>query len=197
MESDSQNQVHDHELTQPTPTTGSARWAGVVSMAGLMILTLAVALVYALRPQRPADLAYRVVLALDADAYGPNLRLGEGYLERAQKVGLAGADSLAESLTWRAARVFQRAAAGASTPRLRLAANDRAADAYLSLGRGYLERGRGRAFGLGRRPAALMAAEQVAACAAGIAPTRRRSQINAFVEELEAVLERPIAGRCP
>jgi hypothetical protein len=76
-------------------------------------------------------------------------------------------------------------------------ANDRAADVYLQLGWKYLEQGRGGAFGFGRRPATLAAAEWAASCVVGIAPTRRRAEINAFIAELEDILDRPPAGVCP
>jgi hypothetical protein len=78
-----------------------------------------------------------------------------------------------------------------------MAANDGLADTYLELGWRYLARGRGGRFGLGRHPETLEMAERVAACVVGIAPTRRRVQIDAFVQELEGVLDRPFAGRCP
>lgn len=165
---------------------------------GLSFLTLLVALAYVTRPQGPRDLVDHVLVALDDGAYAPRLRLGEGLVRRASRAEAAGADSLADALRWRAGRSFARAANGAQgEPRRRMLANDRAADVYLQLGWKYLEQGRGRAFGLGRRPTTLAAAERVASCVVGIAPTRRRAQINAFISELEDVLDRPITGGCP
>lgn len=194
MESSSERSGPDRV---PTAETASRRWSSFLAAAGLGGLTLITILIYSLDPQGPRDLVDRVSLAVHPDAYGPNVRLAESRLGRADRARLAGADSLAEALAWKAAEAFRRAAAGAETPRRRLAANDRAADTYLELGRAYLERGRGGVFGLGRRPVALARAERVAACVVGMAPTQRRVQIDAFVQEIETVLERPIAGRCP
>jgi hypothetical protein len=168
-----------------------------LSVAGLALLTLSVAVVYAVEPQGPRDALDRAALALDENAYGPNLRAGERLMARALEAEAAAADTLADGLELRAARAFGRASAAAPGPREEMLANDRAADAYLAMGRRHLERGRGSGYGIGRHAGELGAAERAALCLVGLSPTRRRSQINAFVEELEAVLDRPLAGSCP
>lgn len=180
------------ETDLPASRMSTAIAAGVLGLTTLLVLAT-----YATRPQRPRDLVDRVIVAVDADAYGSNMRLGEGMWRRASMAEVAGVDSLAEDLAWSSARAFDRAAAGAIEPRLRISANDRAADAYLWLGWEYLERGRGRALGLGREPRALEAAERVASCVARLAPTGRRERINAFLVTLEEILDRPPEGRCP
>lgn len=181
----------------PTRSTGRARWVNAAAVTGLLFLTLLVGLVYVTRPQTPRELLDHVILALDDDAYGPSLRLAEGMLRRASRAEAARADSLADALLWRAGRSFAHAGHGAKDPRRRMLANDRAADVYLQLGWKYLEQGQGGAFGFGRQPTTLAAAERAASCVVGIAPTRRRAQINAFISQLEDVLDRPIAGVCP
>ena len=172
-------------------------WSSVAAVAGLLALSLAVAAAYVLEPQSPSDFGDRLALAVDREAHGPNLRDGERLYARAGRALEIGADSLAEQLLRRSVRAYARASAGAPGPREEMAANDGLADTYLELGWRQLARGRGGRFGLGRRPEALEAAERVGACVVGIAPTRRRTRINEYVEELEAVLERPLAGGCP
>lgn len=172
-------------------------WRNVAAVAGLLVLSLAVAAAYVMEPQSPRDFGDRLALVLDGEAFGPNLRDAERLYARAGRALEIGADSLAEYLLRRSQRAYARASAGAPGPREEMAANDGLADTYLELGWRHLARGRGGRFGLGRRPESLEAAERVAACVVGIAPTRRRVEINEYVEELEAVLERPPAGRCP
>jgi hypothetical protein len=172
-------------------------WWNVGAVGGLVLLSLAVAAAYVVEPQSPKDFADHLTLAVDGGAFGPNLREGERLYARAGRALEAGADSVAEHLLRRSLRAYGRASAGAPGPREELAANDGLADTYLELGWRQLARGRGGRFGLGRRPESLESAERGAMCVVGIAPTRRRAQINEYVEELEAVLERPIAGRCP
>ena len=174
-----------------------ATWRSTGALGALLVLTLVVATAYGMKPQSPRDLLDRVQLAFGSGTYGPNLRVGERWLARALRADAAGADSLADEFRWRATRPLARAVAGASGPREEIAANDRLADVYLDLGWRRLERGRGRMLGLGRRWDSLAAAEQLAACIVGLAPTQRRSEINAFVTELEKALDRPAAGRCP
>ncbi|KPK78697.1 MAG: hypothetical protein AMS25_14470 [Gemmatimonas sp. SM23_52] len=172
-------------------------WRGLAAIAALGILTVAVAATYAVEPQSPRDLLDRLTLLVEREAYGPLLRHAERTRLRAERAEVAGEDSLAAALRWEAARTFERAGAVAPGPGEEMAANDQVADAYLALGWRYLERGRGGRFGIGRRHEALEAAERMAACVVGVAPTRRRSEINAFVQALEDVLERPLSGRCP
>lgn len=172
-------------------------WRQVAAVVGLVVLSLAVAAAYVVEPQSARDFGDRLVLAVDAQAFGPNLRHGERLYARAGRALEIGADSLAEELLRRSLRAYARAGAGAPGPRQEMAANDGLADTYLELGWRHLARGRGGRFGLGRRPESLESAERVGTCVVGIAPTRRRAQINEYIEELEAVLERPIAGRCP
>lgn len=174
-----------------------AIWRGLAAITALVMLTVAVAVTYAVEPQSPSDLLDRLTLLLDRGAYGPLLRRGERTLQRAERAEVGGEDSLAAALRWDSARTFERASAAAPGPREEMAANDYVADAYLALGWRYLERGRGGRFGIGRRRDTLEAAERVAACVVGVAPTRRRSEINVFVQVLEEVLERPPTGRCP
>jgi hypothetical protein len=172
-------------------------WQRVAAVVGLVLLSLAVAAAYVVEPQSPSDFGDRLVLVVDAHAFGPNLRHGERLYARAGRALEIGADSLADDLLRRSLRAYARAGAGAPGPREEMAANDGLADTYLELGWRHLARGRGGRFGLGQRPESLESAERVGTCVVGIAPTRRRVQINEYVEELEAVLERPIAGRCP
>jgi hypothetical protein len=172
-------------------------WRGLAAIAALGILTVVVAASYAVEPQSPRDLLDRLTLLVDREAYGPLLRQAERARLRAERAEAAGEDSLAATLRWEAARTFERASAVAPGPREEMAANDRVADAYLALGWRYLERGRGGRFGIGRRREALEAAERTAACVVGVAPTQRRSEINAFVQVLEDVLDRPLSGSCP
>ncbi|MGD2218218.1 MAG: hypothetical protein PVJ64_15780 [Gemmatimonadales bacterium] len=172
-------------------------WGNVAAVAGLLILSLAVAAAYVVEPQSPRHFGDRLVLAVDGDAFGPNLREGARLYARAGRALEIGADSLAEHLLRRSLRGYGRASAAARGPREEMAANDGLADAYLELGWRHLARGRGGRFGLGRRRESLESAERVGTCVVGIAPTRRRVQINEYVEELETVLDRPIAGRCP
>ena len=171
-------------------------WRHVAAAAGLILMSLAVAAAYVAEPQTPQDFLDRLVLLVDGNAYEPHLRIGERNLRRAIRAEGIGADSLAVAFRWAAARAYARAGEAAPGPREALAANDRLSDAYLELGGYYMERGRGAAFGLGRDEESLEAAERVAACVVGLAPTRRRVAINAFLEELEEELERPPAGRC-
>jgi hypothetical protein len=172
-------------------------WRSVGAVVGLVVLSLAVAAAYVVEPQSPRDFGDRVALAVDGQAFGPNLRQGERLYARAGRALEIGADSLADDLLRRSRRAYGRASAGAPGPREEMTANDGLADTYLELGWRHLARGRGGRFGLGRRDESLESAERVGACVAGIAPTRRRVQINEYIEELEAVLERPMAGRCP
>ncbi len=172
-------------------------WRNVAAVGGLLVLSLAVAAAYVVEPQSPRDFGDRLVLAVDGEAFGPNLRDAERLYGRAGRALEIGADSLADYLLRRSQRAYARASAGAPGPREEMAANDGVSDTYLELGWRHLARGRGGRFGFGRSLEALNSAERVGACVVGIAPTRRRAQINEYVEELEAVLERPIAGRCP
>jgi len=172
-------------------------WQGVAAVVAVAFLSLVVVLAYVFHPQGPREFLDQFALAVNKDAYGPGLRNGERFLVRAKRAEAASMDSVAESLAWKAAKAFRRAAEVAAGPREELAANDRLADTYLGMGRGYLERGRGGRFGIGRRSEEVQRAEDVAACVVGIAPTQRRAEVNAFIEELERVLERPAAGRCP
>lgn len=172
-------------------------WRGLGAGVGLALFTVLVAAAYVMEPQSPRDFADRLTLAVGGDAYGPNLRSGSRLYARAVRARAAGADSLADAYLWRAAAVYTRASEAAPGPRETMVANDGLSAAYLDLGWRYLERGRGGVFGLGRQPEALAAAERVASCLAGVAPTRRRAQINTFLVELEETLERPVSGRCP
>lgn len=169
-------------------------WLALLLLAGL---TVGVSVVFVTQPQSARDLLDRAMLGLlPEEGYGASMRTGERLLQRALRLEAAGADSLAEALEWEAATAFRGASEVARGPRAEMAANDRLAETYLGLGWRYLERGRGRVFGLGRREAELRAAERVAACVVGIAPTRKRAEINAFVGELEEVLDRSIEGGC-
>jgi hypothetical protein len=172
-------------------------WRNVAAVAGLLVLSLAVLAAYVAEPQSPRDFGDRLALAVDGEAFGPNLRDGTRLYARAGRALEIGADSLADHLLRRSLRAYGRASASAPGPREEITANDGLADTYLELGWRHLTRGRGGRFGLGQRPESLEAAERAGTCVVGIAPTRRRAQINEYVEELEAVLERPIAGRCP
>ena len=172
-------------------------WGEVLAALALLVLTLTVGLTYAFEPQSAADFFDRITLAIDPGAYGPSLRSGERLVGRAARAEAAGLDSIAESLVWRAAGAFERAAASAAGPREELAGNDRLVDAYLDLGVRHLARGRGGRFGIGRETEELRAAEDIAACVVGVAPTQRRAAVNAFLVELEEELQRPAEGRCP
>lgn len=191
------------ESSTPGSGRGSARPAAgarlrdVAVTASLPLVTLAVVLVYVTQPQSPRDLADRLALMLDPEAYAANLRKGESLHLRAVRALTAGADSTAETLEWGAARAFATAAAAAAGPGEELAANDRLADVLLALGHDYLARGRGGLFGWGQDRDVLATAEGIAACAVTLSPTRRRRELDAFVQQLEEELERPIAGRCP
>ncbi len=176
---------------------GRRRWQGAAARAALVLATTLVVLAYATGPQSLGDFSDRVRLVFGDGGYGLNLRAGDRLRARATRARLAGRDSLADALEWRAARLFSRAAEGGSGPRDEMAANDRLADSYLELGWSQLAEGRGRRFGFGRRSDALRGAEDIAACVVGVAPTRRRAEINTFVEDLERALGRPVAGRCP
>ncbi|MGD8866866.1 MAG: hypothetical protein PVI01_04535 [Gemmatimonadales bacterium] len=175
----------------------ASRLRDVAVTASLALVTLAVVLVYVTQPQSPTDLADRLVLMLDSEAYGANLRRGESLHLRAARARGAGVDSTAEASEWGAARAFAAAAAAAAGPSEELAANDGLADVLLVLGHDYLARGRGGLFGWGQDRDVLAMAESVAACAVTLSPTRRRRELDAFVQQLEEELERPIAGRCP
>ncbi len=123
-------------------------WGEVLAALALLVLTLAVGLAYALKPQSPADFFDRLRLAIDEGAYGPNLRSGERLFGRAARAEAVGLDSIADSLLWGAADAFDIAATSAAGPREELAANDRLADTYLDLGVRHLARGRGGRFGI-------------------------------------------------
>jgi hypothetical protein len=174
-----------------------ATWRGLGAACGLAALTALVSVVYALQPQGPGDFVDRLTLLAGGEAYGPHMRRAERVLGAAVRAEAVGDDTLTVALEWGAAREFAGASAAAPGPREEMLANDRLADVYLSLGRRYLERGRGLGFGVGLDREALGFAEQVAACVVGIAPTRRRSQIDRFVVELEEILDRPPSGWCP
>jgi len=176
--------------------TGNA-WREALAAMGLLLVTLTVGLTYAFEPQSPADALDRLVLSIDESAHSPNLRIGERLFGRAARAEAVGLDSIAESFVWEAAGAFERAATGAGGPREELAANDRLADAYLDLGVRHLARGRGGRFGIGREAEDLRAAEDIAACVVGVAPTQRRAAVNGFLVELEEELERAADGRCP
>lgn len=172
-------------------------WLNVAAIIGLVLATAVVVVAYAVGPQSPADFGDRLRLLVVERQYGPSFRVGDRLQVRAARARLVGRDSLADALEWGAARAFSRAAEAGPEPREEMSANDRMADSYLQLGWSYLAEGRGRRFGLGRRTDALRAAEDIGACLVGVAPTRRRVEINTFVEELEKALGRPMAGRCP
>jgi hypothetical protein len=167
------------------------------ALSGLCFLTVMVLLVYATQPQSPRDFLDRLTLLVDSEAYGPNVRSGESLHSRAVRARAVRADSMAEALEWEAVRAYGRAAASAPGPAEELAANDGLADALLILGREYLVRGRGGPFGLGRDRAELRVAEDIATCFVALSPTRRRKELDAFVQQLEEELERTVAGRCP
>lgn len=169
-------------------------WLALLLLAGL---TAGVFVVFVTQPQSAQELLDRALLGLlPEQGYSASMRTGERLLERALRLEGAGVDSVAEALEWEASDAFRRASMVARGPRAQMAANDRLAETYLGLGWRYLERGRGRAFGLGRREEDLSAAERVAACVVGIAPTRKRGEINAFIEELEEVLDRSMEREC-
>jgi hypothetical protein len=172
-------------------------WLNVAAAGNLLLLSLAVAMLYATQPQSPADFADRLTVLAGGDAFSPSMRSGERLLVRASRAEAVGADSLGEEFGWRAARAFARASAAAPGPRQEMEANDRLAGVYLRLGWRYLDRGRGGVFGVGGDTDALASAEGLAACVVGVAPTRRRAEVNTFVADLEEVLDRPLAGECP
>jgi hypothetical protein len=178
-----------------SPKAASLRAGAAV--AGLCLSTVAVLLVYGTQPQSPRDFLDRLTLLVDSEAYGANLRSGESLHLRAARARAARADSTAEALEWEAARAYARAAASASGPAEELSANDGLAGALLVLGHDYLARARGGLFGLGRDRDELSVAEDIAACFVALSPTRRRNELNAFLQQLEEELERPVAGRCP
>jgi hypothetical protein len=190
-----ENEHREPEVQRQGRARGA--WRDAVAVGALAVLTLAVALAYALEPQGPRDLGDRVALWVNDEAYGANLRSGELLVGQADRARAAGADSLAEALERRAVRAFGRAAEAAAGPRDELVANDALADVYLSLGRSYLARGRGGRFGIGRDPEKLGMAEDIAACAVGLNPTQRRAELDVFLQALEEELERPLSGRCP
>lgn len=175
----------------------AARLRAVAVTASLPLATVAVVLIYFTQPQSPRDLVDRITLLLDSDAYGANLRSAESLHLRASRARAARADSVAEALEWEAIRAFAIAASAAAGPGEELVANDGLAMGLLILGHEYLRRGRGGLMGLGRDREELRMAEDVAACAVVLSPTRRRRELDVFVEQLEEELERPIAGRCP
>lgn len=174
-----------------------SRLRGQAAVAGVIVGTVVVGLIYAVEPQSPRNFLDRLILLVDADAYGANRRGGELLRLHAERARSAGADSLALAIEWAAARAYARAAASAADPRQELSANDGLADVYLHLGHVYLARGRGGPLGLGRDAGELSVAENIAACVVSLAPTRRRGELNAYLEQLEEVLKRPAAGRCP
>jgi hypothetical protein len=181
----------------PALLRGAGWWQGAAAVGVILVLSVTVVLMYVTAPQSPRDLLDQLSLLVDEDAYGPNLGRGERLLERAGQAETAEMDSVAEGFEWKAADAFARASAGAAGPREEMAANDRLVDVYLELGRRHLERGRGGRLGIGRHPEELGLAEDVAACVVGVAPTGRRADVNAYLEVLESVLERPLEGRCP
>ena len=190
VEPDNERRSTDRRARAASVRTGAA-------VAGLCLSTLAVLLVYATQPQSPREFLDRLTLLVDAEAYGANLRIGESLHSQAARARAARTDGWAEALEWEAARAYARAAASASSPGEELAANDGLADALLVLGHEYLQRGRGGLFGLGRDRAELRVAEDVAACIVALSPTRRRKELNAFLEQMEEELGRAVQGRCP
>lgn len=186
-----------NEGRRPWRSAPVARLRAVVITASLPLATLMVVLMYITQPQSPRDFVDQITLLLDSDAYGANLRSAESLHLRAGRARAARADSVAEALEWAAVRAFAVAAAAAAGPREELAANDGLAAGLLILGHDYLGRGRGGLMGLGRDREELRVAEDIAACAVALSPTRRRRELDAFVLQLEEELERPIAGRCP
>jgi hypothetical protein len=175
-------------------TGGIQHW---LAGATLFVATSIVALAYVHQAQSARDLIDQTLLVVAPRNYGANVRMAERYLARAEVEERTGVDEDAERLFWAAAHGFARAAGEAPGPRQAVAANDRAARLYLALGRDHLARGRGRVFGLGRRPEALALAERAAACVVGLAPTGLRREIDAFVSEVEEVLDRRVAASCP
>lgn len=175
---------------------GAALRQGLALLA-LAVSTSLVALAYAYQPSSPLDLLDRTVLLLNGDAFGPTVRVAERSERSARLADREGSEELADSLFWTAAHHFARAGSRASGPQDAIRAHDRAARLYLELGYENLSRGRGRILGIGRRPEALKRAELAAACVRGLAPTSARADIDRFVEEVESVLERPVAARCP
>ena len=175
-----------------TPETLSA----LAGFGVVLLATLVVGLAYRTQPQSPADLADRVFLIAFPDAYGPNFRLADRQLRQADRLAALERLQQAESLRWQAARRFARAGDSGLGAEAAMEANDRAANAFLALGWAYLRAGRGGALGIGGDRAQLANAEKSAACVVGLAPTRARADINAFVEELEKVLERAPSGIC-
>ncbi len=175
-----------------TPET----WSALAGVGVVLLATLVVGLAFRTQPQSPADLADRVVLIAFPDAHGPNYRIAERQLRQADRLAALERLQQAESLRWQAARRFARAGDSGLGAEAAMEANDRAANAFLALGWAYLRAGRGGALGIGGDRAQLANAEKSAACVVGLAPTRARADINAFVEELEKVLERAPSGIC-
>lgn len=172
-------------------------WRDWLALAVLASLTAGVCVVFVTQPQSPRDLLDRTMLSLVPEqGYGASMRTGERLLQRALRLEAAGVDSIPEALEWEAADAFRHASEVARGPRAGMAANDRLAETYLGLGWRYLERGRGGVFGFGRRDDQLEAAERLGACVVGIAPTRKRAEINAFVQELESALDRSVERGC-
>lgn len=187
----------DIQRHPPGRSPKTASLGAGAALTGLCLLTFVVLLIYGTQPQNPRDLLDRLTLLVDSEAYGANLRSGESLHIRAARARAARADSTAEALEWEAARAYARASASASGPGEELAANDGLADALLVLGHDYFARGRRGLFGLGRGRDDLRVAEDIAACFVALSPTRRRKELNAFLQQLEEELERPVAGRCP
>ncbi len=192
-----QSAAPHNEQRPPAGSPKTASLGGGAAMAGLCLLTVTVLLAYGTQPQNPRDFLDRLTLLVDSEVYGANLRRGESLHLRAARARAARADSAAEALEWEAARSYARAAASAAESSEELAANDGLADALLVLGHEYLARGRGGLFGMGRDRDELRVAEDIAACFVALSPTRRRKELNEFLQRLEEELERSVAGRCP
>jgi hypothetical protein len=192
-----ENVVSDNERRPVGRLAAAASLRAGAALAGLCLSTVTVVLLYGTQPQSPRDFLDRLTLLLDPAAYGANLRSGESLHLRAARARAARAGSTAEALEWAAARAYARAAASAGESSEELEANDGLADALLILGHDYFARGRGGLFRLGRDRDELRVAEDIAACFIALSPTRRRKELDAFVQQLEEDLERPVAGRCP
>ncbi len=173
-----------------------ARWRSVLLVSVLALETGLALVIYAVEPPSVGALVDAAVRTLDRDAYGPTVREAERRLRSADRAASSGLEERADALRWEAARLFALAGEGATDPSRTLDANDRAVATYLELGREALARGRGRFLGLGGDSDALGRAERAGACAAPIAPTRLRPQVNAYLEDLEDVLDRAPSGRC-
>jgi len=91
-------------------------WRGLAAGVGLTLLTVLVAAAYVLEPQSPRDFTDRLTLAVDGDAYGPNLRSGSRLYARATRARAAGADSLADAYLWRVVTAYTRASQAAPGP---------------------------------------------------------------------------------